>query len=271
MNLREVKWLSLRPGWTPLPIALGLIGFYVWWPLGAAVLAYIVIGAAVWKKKPDIETPYADWPRIEVTEAEDALRLTGRYTAPSGWWSEGFPALLVVLWLPLTLVTCSLATNGNYSKGTSQEFLGSPLLVGFIFFVMAVLGEIFGPRRKLNVTIGRDSIVISGTRYMRREGLNQFAIEEHEKTRGEAVVAARGHGSGRIYRDAMQVVMRYGEKRVPVAAFRRQDVRKAEALLVRLQGLNAKLDELLAPQAQGVAAPAMPGAKDEFGPARPIR
>jgi hypothetical protein len=71
----------------------------------------------------------------------------------------------------------------------------------------------------------------------------------------------------------MQVVMRYGEKRVPVAAFRRQDVRKAEALLVRLQGLNAKLEELLAPQAQAAAAqtPMAPAAKDEFGPERPIR
>lgn len=35
---------SLRPAWTPLTIGLMVLGFIVWWPLGLAMLAYIVWG-----------------------------------------------------------------------------------------------------------------------------------------------------------------------------------------------------------------------------------
>jgi len=35
---------ALRPGWTPLSIALMVLGFIVFWPLGLAMLAYIIWG-----------------------------------------------------------------------------------------------------------------------------------------------------------------------------------------------------------------------------------
>lgn len=35
---------ALRPGWTPLSIALMVLGFIVFWPLGLAMLAYILWG-----------------------------------------------------------------------------------------------------------------------------------------------------------------------------------------------------------------------------------
>ena len=35
---------ALRPGWTPLTIALMVLGFVVFWPLGLAMLAYILWG-----------------------------------------------------------------------------------------------------------------------------------------------------------------------------------------------------------------------------------
>lgn len=34
----------IRPAWTPLSIALMVIGFIVWWPLGLAMLAWILWG-----------------------------------------------------------------------------------------------------------------------------------------------------------------------------------------------------------------------------------
>ena len=36
--------LMLRPAWTPLTIALMVLGFVVFWPLGLAMLAYILWG-----------------------------------------------------------------------------------------------------------------------------------------------------------------------------------------------------------------------------------
>ena len=34
----------VRPAWTPATIALMVIGFVIWWPLGLAMLAYILFG-----------------------------------------------------------------------------------------------------------------------------------------------------------------------------------------------------------------------------------
>lgn len=34
----------IRPAWTPATIALMVVGFMVWWPLGLAMIAYIVFG-----------------------------------------------------------------------------------------------------------------------------------------------------------------------------------------------------------------------------------
>jgi hypothetical protein len=38
---------ALRPAWTPLTIALMVIGFIVFWPLGLVMLAYIIWGHRV--------------------------------------------------------------------------------------------------------------------------------------------------------------------------------------------------------------------------------
>ena len=34
----------LRPDWTPATVALMVVGFMVFWPLGLAMLAYILFG-----------------------------------------------------------------------------------------------------------------------------------------------------------------------------------------------------------------------------------
>ena len=34
----------IRPDWTPATIALMVLGFVVFWPLGLAMLAYIIFG-----------------------------------------------------------------------------------------------------------------------------------------------------------------------------------------------------------------------------------
>jgi len=39
-----VSRFPIRPAWSPLTIALMVIGFIVWWPLGLAMLAFIIWG-----------------------------------------------------------------------------------------------------------------------------------------------------------------------------------------------------------------------------------
>jgi hypothetical protein len=209
-----------------------------------------------------VEAPLADWPQYELTDGGKAARITGRYRAPSGWWQIGFPLLLMMIALALSPVSCSY--DGRFRGLTGQEALSRAALWFGGFVVVAIAGRAFGTRRRVDVMVAPDAITIGGKRYIRAEGLNQFAIEEHEKAYHEIRSSQRGH-PGRVYRDALQVVMRYGERRVPVADFNQRDVRKAEALLHRLQGFAAMMD---AGKEQPIAAP---GEKDYFGPARPIR
>jgi hypothetical protein len=207
-----------------------------------------------------IETPFADWPAIAATPAGDGFHLSGRYTAPSGLWSVGFPALLLMFWLPVTIGSCSL-TIRDLASASTGEIWTPPVLTTVVFVALGIAGGVFGRRRTVDVTLARGTIEIDGTRYQRAEGLNQFAIEEHEGAHGE-----RQRNASPIYRDAVQVVMRYGERRIVIAAFRKEDVRKAEALLARLQHVNKHLEDMLGERAPGAAPSA-----DDFGAARPIR
>ncbi|AYD03123.1 DUF2852 domain-containing protein [Neorhizobium sp. NCHU2750] len=50
----------IRPGWTPATIALMVLGFVVFWPLGLAMLAYIIFGDRLQGFKADAGGP-AKW------------------------------------------------------------------------------------------------------------------------------------------------------------------------------------------------------------------
>lgn len=44
----------IRPAWTPVTIAMMIIGFMIFWPLGLAMIAYIVWGDRLDKFKSDV-------------------------------------------------------------------------------------------------------------------------------------------------------------------------------------------------------------------------
>ena len=46
----------IRPAWTPVTIAVMVGGFFVWWPLGLAMLAYILWGERLEGFKRDVNT-----------------------------------------------------------------------------------------------------------------------------------------------------------------------------------------------------------------------
>jgi len=92
-------------------------------------------------------------------------------------------------------------------------------------------------------------------------------MEEHEKVYTEQEKRRRGVNED-TYLDTVQVVMRYGERRIPIAGFRRKDIRKAEALLIRLQFLDKAFERGPAPDGQVTSGT---GDRDEFGPPKPVR
>jgi hypothetical protein len=220
-------------------------------------------------KKNEIETPYGDWPNTEFLEKEQSLFISGTYAAPSPWWENGFPSLMGVLFLIIAVGSCVPAVEGFYGREVTSEeggVGGLIYLVGWavVYLIVAGFFSHIGRQRRLWVKMSRDVIETNGRRYA-RGAPHQFAIERHEKARQEAQGDRSGKGS-HIYRDAVQVVMRYGERRVPIAEFKEKDIRKAEALLVRLQTVDQTMDQALD------ARPATAHAeRDEFGPRKALR
>ena len=54
---------ALRPAWTPLTVVLMVLGFFVFWPLGLAMLAYILWGDRIPDMKRHFEGSRRDWQR----------------------------------------------------------------------------------------------------------------------------------------------------------------------------------------------------------------
>ncbi len=220
-----------------------------------------------------VEQAFADWPHTEVLDGEGALHITGKYKAPSWWWQRGFPIVLMLLAVVLAPGSCSVVVDefygGSLKNMTAGAFLTTTVGWFGTFLAVAIIAEYFGRRRRLNIKLSREAIVLDGKRYARGVGL-EFRLEEHEKGHAEEGSERRTGDQSRIYRDAVQVVLRYQERRVGIADFRRADIRKAEALFLRLQFFNEKLEELLGPVEQADAR-ATPGERDDFGKPPPIR
>ena len=58
-----VNSYALRPAWTPLTIVLMVLGFVVFWPLGLAMLAYIIWGDRMPEVRRHFEGLRRDWAR----------------------------------------------------------------------------------------------------------------------------------------------------------------------------------------------------------------
>ncbi len=52
---------ALRPAWTPLTIFLMVVGFIVFWPLGLAMLAYIIWGDRIPEIRRHFDGVKRDW------------------------------------------------------------------------------------------------------------------------------------------------------------------------------------------------------------------
>jgi hypothetical protein len=208
-----------------------------------------------------VERPFSEWPQTAAHD-DGTYHITGKYYEPSGWWTKVFPRIMVVGWLIVAPWSCAAVQSGPDDNAGMIAF-GTWTA---IFLTVAILGEQFGPRRDLNIRMGPDAIQIEGRRFPRDAPYN-FAMEEHEKAYADELQRRRGYEAN-TYREAVQVVMRYGERRIPIAGFRRKDIRKAEALLIRLQLLDKAFERGPAPNVQVTGGT---GDRDEFGPAKPVR
>jgi len=108
-----------------------------------------------------------------------------------------------------------------------------------------ILYDMFG--KNVDVKVYHDRIAVRQgfgyKNYSRQEHI-ELRVERHQKAQKEEANAIRtGNNSSRVFREAIEVVMQYGEKRVPLAEMREEDMEKAKALLLHLQNVCASLNQ----------------------------
>lgn len=71
----------IRPAWTPATIALMVLGFCFFWPLGLAMLAYIIWGDRLPGMKRDINQATDDFVGKCRRKSQDFSRFSGGFTS----------------------------------------------------------------------------------------------------------------------------------------------------------------------------------------------
>lgn len=198
---------------------------------------------------------------MRLLKRQGGVRLYGRFPWP-GFYGVSIGLFVIVL----VLAALYAMQEGGGPEGAIAVMVG--LGIGYPLFWRKIMISMIG--RPLRVEILPDVIRVKGRKYDRRH-VRGFRIEDHHKGREEARrMNRRRSRSEPVYNAALEVVMDYGEQRVPIAAMPDRDERMAEALLYRLQSVHENLDAVVG----GKAVPssgAPRGGDDAFGPPPEIR
>ena len=77
----------IRPAWTPATIALMVLGFMVFWPLGLAMLAYIIWGDRLDEFKAEVNRATDDFTSV-FRKNRHCMRSTGSGNAAFDEWRD---------------------------------------------------------------------------------------------------------------------------------------------------------------------------------------
>ena len=128
-------------------------------------------------------------------------------------------------------------------------------------------GMVMWSGKNVDVKLFKDRIELrNGFSYKKysRDVPMELRIEPHHKGALEtAKEISRGRRMKVRYRNAIEVVMQYGEKRVPLAEFESQDIEKAKAVLFRIQGAQKEIDDAVSME---IFTKWKLQAESEFGP-----
>jgi hypothetical protein len=206
------------------------------------------------------ESTISDWPRSQMLEKEGGIRLTGKYDSIHGSWLH---VMLVLAVTALVIFITVQATHGDFGRKAVHVLLVFPITLPAAFFATHRLF-----RSNLDVKVFPDSIVINGKTYEMQPHL-EFRLSQHSKAAQEEAAEIRSNQrKPRTYRNAVEVVMQYGERRVVIVELDMKDMERAHALVLRLQGITENLAQAVAEFKAGRAAPA---AASEFGRAPDLR
>jgi hypothetical protein len=217
-----------------------------------------------------LESPVGSWPHSKKLGKEGCIEITGSYKAAEPLhkgWKKGLlvwficGALFFAIWVYLA---GQLPTIG---LGAGLAFLSLiPAL-----WIVRLMEE--SQTRKLDVRIFPDKIEVRGKSYERDMRKIQFSVEPHSRAAAEEAREIREQKRGRrFYREAVEVVMQYGEKRVVVAGMKQFEKEKAVALMIRLQDTCDQIDAILKDLKQGdIPLPARSAPAGTLKPAADLR
>ena len=209
------------------------------------------------------EKPIAEWPYTQVLK-DGGVRIYGKYVQPM------LPGRVFALSaLIVGIFAYSVAVNAESVAPGVMVVVGS--IVAWYAGLRAALHNTFG--RSVDLKVYPDRIAVRqgfGYKTYSRDYPIEFRVERHEKAVQEESNAMRtGNNSFRVFREALQVVMQYGEKRVPLAELRVKDIEQAKALLIRLQNVCESLDQARQQISEEYVRSTQ--TLEVFGPAPPIR
>jgi hypothetical protein len=217
-----------------------------------------------------VESPVGAWPYSKPLEKEGCVQITGSYRAAEPLhkgWKKG-----LLVWL-----ICSAFFVGLFAYLTGQVpnlaliacIVGLGLLPAL--WIVRLMEE--SQTRNLDVRIFPDKIDVRGKSYERDMRKIQFSVEPHSRAAEEEAAEIKAQKRGRrFYREAVEVVMQYGEKRVVVAGMKQFDKEKAVGLMIRLQDTCDQIDAILNDLKQGsIPLPARSAPAGALKPAADLR
>jgi hypothetical protein len=200
------------------------------------------------------EKAHAEWPKTTVTK-DGGVHVTGKYVGPMLNNNTG------------VVVTILGAAGAIYAWVAVGDVRAAMWTVVFLFAAYAVflreaIYAIFGKR--VDVKIYPDRIALPswlGYKNYSRDMPIEFRIERHQQALTEK-------GNAVIFRNAIEAVMQYGEKRIQLAEMPETSTELARALVIRLQNVCHSVDAAM--QTASGSKQGAPRAED-FGPAPDIR
>lgn len=185
------------------------------------------------------EDPFAGWPHWKIiSENGGGVHITGRYLNPS--LAFALPEAYGLF--AFAMVLLALLGSGNIFVAV--------VVAGFLWAFYSVwkpaMVNMWG--KKVDVKVFADMIQVRSKRsyknYSRAVPI-EFRIEPHHRGLEERAKEEQlGRKVKGLYRNAIEVVMQYGEKRIPLAEFNTVDVEFAKAVVFRLQHATMKFTQL---------------------------
>lgn len=209
------------------------------------------------------EKALADWPQTKLIEEHgNGMHITGRYFQP------GLEKKMQTSWGFITFGIAGFVLIATANIIAVLFIVAIMAVMYFLLWKPAMAGML---AKHLNIKIFGDRIELRqggwGYKKYSRDMDIEFKIEQHHKALEEYQREQRyGRKMADTYRQAIEVVMQYGEKRVVLCELPNTEIEKAKALVLRIHRMASTLDV-----AQEVARKIEPIREGDFGPAPEMR